>query len=227
MDMTSRHWPLLTTMVLALALFSCGGEEKKSEAPAKDGPGTPAAEGSGEKAPAPQAEVSSDSIGVLHTTQGKIKIEFFPDKAPEHVKNFITLAKQGFFDGTYFHRCFPGFMVQGGDPNTKDADPRNDGLGGHSYKGPGKFLKAEFNKVNHVRGIVSMARSLDVDSAGSQFFIMVAANPGLNGQYSAFGKVVAGMDVVDKIVKQPGKPIPGAGGVNPFKHQYIDKITFE
>ncbi|MHC4600246.1 MAG: peptidylprolyl isomerase [Planctomycetota bacterium] len=230
---------VLVMIAAALTLASCAGKEGGGEAPKPEK--TPAAkDDSPEKKPpvqkketpektppAPEEASPEDVVAVLHTTQGTIKIEFFPDKAPEHVKNFISLAKQGLFDGTYFHRVFPGFMIQGGDFNTKDDDPGNDGGGGHSYKGPGTFLKAEFNDVHHARGVVSMARTDDPNSAGSQFFIMVAPNRGLDGKYSAFGRVIDGMDAVDKIVKQPGKPISGRGDVNPFEHQTIDKVTFE
>jgi peptidyl-prolyl cis-trans isomerase B (cyclophilin B) len=197
-------------LVLSLLLMSCTGEG-----------GTSGAEGGVE------TDFPPDTVAVLHTTQGKIKIVFLRDKAPEHVKNFLTLAKQGYYDSTYFHRVMPGFMIQGGDPKTKDDNPNNDGLGGHSYKGKGTFLKAEFNDVRHVRSIVSMARSMSPDSAGSQFFILVAENRGLDGKYTAFGKVVEGMDVVDRIVAQPGKPIPGVGGANPFEHQTLERITLE
>jgi cyclophilin family peptidyl-prolyl cis-trans isomerase len=166
-------------------------------------------------------------VAILDTTQGKVYIRFFCDKAPLHVYNFLEHCRSGFYKGTYFHRVFPGFMIQGGDPNTKDDDPKNDGKGGHSYKGLGKFLKAEFNDTDHVRGILSMARSTDPDSAGSQFFILVAANSGLNGKYSAFGRVIRGMSAVDKIVRKKGKEIPGAGGFNPDRHQYIKKAVVE
>jgi peptidyl-prolyl cis-trans isomerase B (cyclophilin B) len=166
-------------------------------------------------------------VAILETTQGKIYIKFFTDKAPMHVYNFMHHCKSGFYKGTYFHRVFPGFMVQGGDPNTKDDDPANDGQGGHSFRGKDTLLKAEFNDTKHVRGILSMARTQSPDSAGSQFFIMVAENTGLDGKYSAFGKVIYGMKVVDAIVGQPGTPIPGAGGVNPTEHQVIEKVSIE
>jgi len=107
-------------------------------------------------------------VAILETNLGEIEIAFYPDKAPGHVKNFETLAKKGFYNGTKFHRVIPGFMIQGGDPNSKDADRGNDGQGG-----PGYSIKAEFNDISHVRGIVSMARSNDPDSGGSQFFIVV------------------------------------------------------
>ncbi|MFQ5699616.1 MAG: peptidylprolyl isomerase [Myxococcota bacterium] len=128
---------------------------------------------------------------------GTIRIRFFEDAAPGHVANFKKLASQKFYDGTTFHRIIPGFMIQGGDPNTKDDDPRNDGMGG-----PGYSIKAEFNDISHKRGIVSMARSRDPDSAGSQFFIVVKDSTFLDHKYTAFGKVISGMDVVDRIVKQ-------------------------
>jgi len=134
---------------------------------------------------------------VIETKFGEIEIQFLDDKAPGHVKNFVDLAKKGVYDGTTFHRVIPGFMIQGGDPKTKDAStPR----GMHGTGGPGYTIKAEFNDTTHKRGVVSMARSNDPDSAGSQFFICVADATFLDRQYSAFGRVVRGMDVADKIV---------------------------
>jgi peptidyl-prolyl cis-trans isomerase B (cyclophilin B) len=136
---------------------------------------------------------------MIETKFGSMEIRFFPDKAPKHVENFIKLAKSGFYDKTIFHRVIPGFMIQGGDPNTKDAkDTAKYGMGG-----PGYHIKAEFNDRPHVRGTVSMARAADPDSAGSQFFIVVQDTPHLNGKYTAFGEVVKGMEVADKIVSQP------------------------
>ncbi|HIA14995.1 MAG TPA: peptidylprolyl isomerase [Nitrospirales bacterium] len=132
---------------------------------------------------------------IIDTKFGSIELTFFPKKAPNHVENFLKLAKSGFYDGTIFHRIIPGFMIQGGDPNTKDDDTSTYGLGG-----PGYNLKAEFNNRPHGRGILSMARSQDPDSAGSQFYIVVAESSFLNGKYTVFGKVVKGMDVVDTIV---------------------------
>ncbi len=137
---------------------------------------------------------------IIETRFGEMEIEFFPDKAPGHVKNFIDLAKKKFYDGTTFHRVIPGFMIQGGDPNTKKDDPSQYGRGGNVVNGKEVMLKAEFNDVPHKRGIVSMARSQNPDSASSQFFIVVKDSPFLDGQYTAFGEVVTGMDVADKIV---------------------------
>ena len=136
----------------------------------------------------------------LETRLGTIEIEFMPDKAPGHVKNFIDLAKKGFYDGTTFHRVIPGFMIQGGDPNTKDAKGSR---GRHGTGGPGYQIKAEFNDVSHKRGIVSMARSSDPNSAGSQFFIVVKDYPSLDRQYTVFGKVVKGIETADAIVNSP------------------------
>jgi cyclophilin family peptidyl-prolyl cis-trans isomerase len=136
---------------------------------------------------------------------GDIVLKFFPDVAPGHVKNFTDLAKKGFYNGTTFHRVIPGFMIQGGDPNSKNPDRSMHGMGG-----PGHKVKAEFNSKPHKRGIVSMARSNDPDSAGSQFFICVADANFLDWQYTVFGEVVSGMDVADKVVgmKRDGNDNP-------------------
>jgi len=135
---------------------------------------------------------------VIETKFGEIEIKLYPDVAPKHVENFTTLAKQGFYDGTIFHRVIPGFMIQGGDPNTKGPDKATYGMGG-----PGHNVKAEFNDIPHKRGIVSMARAQSPDSAGSQFFIVVKDSNFLDGQYTVFGEVVRGMDAVDAIVSLP------------------------
>jgi peptidyl-prolyl cis-trans isomerase B (cyclophilin B) len=137
------------------------------------------------------------SKAIITTRHGDITLEFLPEVAPNHVNNFLELAKKGFYDKTLFHRVIPDFMIQGGDPLSKNADKRLHGTGGSD-----KNVKAEFSKTKHVRGIVSMARSANPDSASSQFFIVVADSSHLDGQYSAFGKVVEGLDVVDKIVAE-------------------------
>ena len=142
-----------------------------------------------------------NKVAEVHTTAGEIDIRFFPDVAPNHVKNFIDLAEKGFYDKTKFHRVIPGFMIQGGDPNTVSGSPATWGTGNS-----GKYVNAEFNSVKHKRGIVSMARSSDPNSASSQFFIMVADYPSLDGQYSVFGQVTKGMDVADKIVNAQTGP---------------------
>ena len=144
------------------------------------------------------AVVSAQEIAVIETKFGKIEMELFADKAPGHVKNFKDLAKKGFYDGTIFHRVIPGFMIQGGDPNTKSDDRTTHGMGG-----PGYSIQGEFNDTPHKRGILSMARSQDPNSAGSQFFIVVKKSSFLDGKYTAFGKVLSGMAVADQIVNAP------------------------
>jgi peptidyl-prolyl cis-trans isomerase B (cyclophilin B) len=139
----------------------------------------------------------ADTKAIIHTKFGDITLSFFPEDAPKHVNNFIELAKKDFYNQTIFHRVIPGFMIQGGDPNSKSEDKSQHGTGG-----PGYNLKAEFNSNSHKRGALSMARSGHPDSAGSQFFICVSDVPHLDGQYSVFGEVTEGMDVVDKIVSQ-------------------------
>ena len=136
---------------------------------------------------------------------GEIVLKFFPDVAPGHVSNFVKLSQDGFYNGTTFHRVIPGFMIQGGDPNSKNSDRATHGMGGPGYK-----VKAEFNSTPHQRGIVSMARANDPDSAGSQFFICVADANFLDWQYTVFGEVVSGMEVADKIVnmKRDGRDNP-------------------
>jgi peptidyl-prolyl cis-trans isomerase B (cyclophilin B) len=137
---------------------------------------------------------------VIETKLGEIDLELFADKAPGHVDNFLKLARKGFYDGTTFHRVIPGFMIQGGDPNTKDLNaPRER----HGTGGPGYTIKAEFNDTKHKRGVLSMARAANPDSAGCQFFICVSDSAFLDGQYTAFGRVVRGMEVADKIVSAP------------------------
>ena len=140
-----------------------------------------------------------NKVAEIKTTKGTIVMRFYPDVAPNHVKNFIDLAEQGFYTNTKFHRVIPGFMIQGGDPNTKPSgDPMTWGSGGS-----GKHVKAEFSTVPHRRGIISMARANDPNSASSQFFIVVADSNFLDGKYSVFGEVLSGMDVADEIVNAP------------------------
>ncbi len=138
------------------------------------------------------------SIVVIETNHGTISFRLLPELAPETVRNFESLAKSNFYNNTLFHRVIPGFMIQGGDPNTKTNNKRTWGQGG-----PGYTIKAEFNSRSHKRGIVSMARAQDPDSAGSQFFIVTTDSAFLDRQYTVFGEVVSGMDVADKIVNLP------------------------
>ncbi|MFI5222808.1 MAG: peptidylprolyl isomerase [Nitrospirales bacterium] len=142
---------------------------------------------------------------IIKTKFGDIHIKLNPDVAPKHVENFVKLAKSGFYDGTIFHRVIPGFMIQGGDPNTKNSLRKDTyGQGGpKDEKGNPILLKAEFSDTPHKRGIVSMARANEPDTAGSQFFIVVEPSPFLDGKYTAFGEVTKGLGVADKIVIVP------------------------
>ncbi len=176
--------PMMALLALTL-LIGCGGSGKDAETAEPGDSG------------------ATETVVTLKTTQGDIALRFFPETSPEHVKNFVTHSKTGLYEGTCFHRVIPGFMIQGGDPNSKDDDPNNDGMGGYSYLGEGTNLKAEFNDIPHKRGILSMARSQDPNSAGSQFFIMHQDYPSLDGQYTVFGEVVDGIEVVDAIVNTP------------------------
>ena len=144
---------------------------------------------------APVTEVAEDEVAVIETDFGRIVLEFFPKVAPGHCSNFKRLANAGFYNGVKFHRVLAGFVIQGGDILTRDANPQNDGTGN-----PGYSIPAEFNNIPHDRGILSMARSGHPDSGGSQFFICVAPAHQLNGQYTVFGRVIEGMEVADKIV---------------------------
>jgi cyclophilin family peptidyl-prolyl cis-trans isomerase len=198
----------IISMALTFACFACApaieassgtdttltATTSRAETPAS--PATTAPEPKGEEKR--KMTDTKDQVAELHTTAGEIDIRFFPDVAPNHVKNFIDLAQKGFYNGTKFHRVIPGFMVQGGDPNTKSGDMSSWGIGGS-----GKNVAAEFNTVSHKRGIVSMARAQDPNSASSQFFIVVKDSPFLDRQYTVFGVVTKGMDVADKIVSAP------------------------
>ena len=162
-------------------------------------------------------EEPDQEVAVLDTSMGKIVLEFFPNAAPKHVKNFKQLSRSGFYNGTKFHRVIPGFMIQGGDPNSKDADRSNDGTGNAGAKVP-----AEFNTISHKRGILSMARSQDPNSASCQFFIVVKDSTFLDNQYSVFGRVIQGMDVADKIVN-----VKRDERDNPINAVTITKVTIE
>ncbi len=156
------------------------------------------------------SEVTTDTRATIAVSSqeeswGDIVLKFYPDVAPNHAMNFCKLAAQNFYDGTTFHRVIPGFMIQGGDPNSKNPDRSNHGMGG-----PGYHIKAEFNNKPHKRGVLSMARAQDPDSAGSQFFICVADASFLDGQYTAFGEVVSGLELIDRVVnaKRDGRDNP-------------------
>ena len=154
-------------------------------------------------------------VAVIQTSEGALVLEFWPDVAPGHVENFTKLAKQGFYDGTCFHRVIKGFMIQGGDPLTKDETMKSRwGTGG-----PGHTIKAEFNSRSHVRGVLSMARSNDPNSAGSQFFICHGDSRFLDRQYTAFGKLIQGDDVLEKIATTPTQP-----GDRPTKRMHVESV---
>ncbi len=161
-------------------------------------------------------------VAVLHVRgHGEIRFALLAHKAPNHVANFKSLAAANFYDGTTFHRVIPNFMIQGGDPNSRDADPRDDG-----YGGPGYSVKAEFNDVPHKPGVVSMGRGAEPDSAGSQFFIMTSGSdswrPQLDGQYTVFGELLSGQDVVDRIAATPRD-----ANDRPLEKVVIDRVTIE
>jgi peptidyl-prolyl cis-trans isomerase B (cyclophilin B) len=190
--MTGR--PAITRAVVAALAFGLAVAGAAAAAPAKP-KRKPASRSSA------KARDYARTLAILHTSQGDVSIRFFHDRAPNHVKNFVDLAASGFYDGTLFHRVIRDFVVQGGDPLTKD--PKNSYIWGNAGKTDAKgnplTLKPEFNDTSHRRGIVSMARSSAPDSASSQFFIVLKDYPSLDRQYTAFGEVVKGMDVVDRI----------------------------
>jgi len=168
---------------------------------------------------------SSDQVAVIKTTEGEMVVAFWPDVAPKTVENFIKLSKDGFYDGTVFHRIIKGFMIQGGDPLSKDPGKEDRwGTGDPGYK-----IKAEFNEKKHERGVISMARSMDPDSAGSQFFICLgdADSPqmqSLNGKYTTFGKLIKGEDVLMKIGNTPTMDTGRGESSKPAKAVKIESI---
>ena len=164
--------------------------------------------------------VSTNEVAVIKTTEGDMVVEFWPDVAPKTVENFKTLAKKGFYDGTAFHRIIKGFMIQGGDPLTKDTNAEARwGTGDPGYK-----IKAEFNDRPHVKGVLSMARSQNPDSAGSQFFICHGTAPHLDRQYTAFGKVSKGEDVLNKIGNTPVTRSASGENSKPLKRIEVQSV---
>jgi peptidyl-prolyl cis-trans isomerase B (cyclophilin B) len=168
-----------------------------------------------------EASVKTNEVAVIKTTAGDMVVEFWPDVAPNTVENFKKLANQKFYDGTAFHRIVKGFMIQGGDPLTKDATKEAMwGTGDPGYK-----IKAEFNERQHVRGVLSMARSQDPDSAGSQFFVCLEAAPFLDRKYTGFGKLIKGEDVLLKIGDTPVAPSPSGERSKPMTRVGVESIT--
>lgn len=193
------------SLCLALGLSVAGAQESKPQQPAA----------ASADAKTETKKVSEKEVAVIKTTEGEMVVEFWPEVAPKTVENFKTLARKGFYDGTAFHRVIKGFMIQGGDPLTKDASKEAMwGTGDPGYK-----IKAEFNDRAHDRGVLSMARSSHPDSAGSQFFICHKRAPHLDRQYTAFGKVIKGDDVLEKIATTPTRP-----GDRPVTRMGIESI---
>jgi peptidyl-prolyl cis-trans isomerase B (cyclophilin B) len=186
-------------------LLACGAEPPTSETPVS--PESLLAEG-------PHAVAVIQVKGL-----GTIRFELLPELAPKTVENFVSLASKGFYDGTTFHRVIPGFVIQGGDPNSRNNDPRDDGRGG-----PGYSIDAEFNAFPHVRGAVSMARGSSPNSAGSQFFIVLADSHDLDGQYTVFGRVIEGMDVADAVTRVK---IDTYGRYGPPDRPYPEDVVIE
>ena len=164
---------------------------------------------------------NNNEVALFKTTAGDMVLEFWPDVAPKTVENFKKLAREKFYDGTAFHRIIKGFMIQGGDPLTKDV--KNEGRFGTG--GPGYQIKAEFNDRPHVRGVISMARSQNPDSAGSQFFLVHGTASFLDHQYTAFGKLIKGDDVLDKIANMPVGPSGMGENSKPLQRVEIQSIT--
>ncbi|WP_368505929.1 peptidylprolyl isomerase [Alkalihalophilus sp. As8PL] len=199
------HWSLL--LIALMMLVACGqsSDEEMNEVDEQD-----------------SDEVASDADSPIVTMEmengGEVLIELYPGVAPKTVENFVSLVEEGFYDGLTFHRVIPGFMIQGGDPD-------GNGTGGPGYSIEGEFSSNGFeNNLKHDRGVISMARSQDPNSGGSQFFIMVADTPSLDGEYASFGKVIEGMDVVDEIVAV--ETVPGDAPVE-GQEQIIKQMTVE
>ncbi|AIQ50861.1 peptidylprolyl isomerase [Paenibacillus sp. FSL R7-0331] len=194
----TRKVPVILLMMMTLLMVvaaGCGNADTNNAGNAGGNQASPATQAPTEGVPS--ATASHPVVTIEMDNGGIIKAELYPEVAPNTVNNFISLIQKGFYDGTIFHRVIPGFMIQGGDPEGS-------GMGGPDYSIAGEFLANGFtNNLQHTEGVLSMARGQDVNSAGSQFFIMAADYPSLDGSYAAFGKVTEGMDVVQAIVSLP------------------------
>jgi peptidyl-prolyl cis-trans isomerase B (cyclophilin B) len=184
-------------MLLGSAVFAA--DEKKAENPTMN---------------------ASNEVAVIKTSEGDMVVQFWNDAAPNTIENFKKLARSGFYDGTIFHRVVKGFMIQGGDPNSKDPAKENK----YGEGGPGYKIKAEFNDHSHERGVISMAREPNPDSAGSQFFICLASVTRLDHQYTTFGKLSKGNDVLDKIGETPVTRNSAGEMSKPTKRIVIESI---
>lgn len=213
---------LMTLFSLAF-LSACGNGESAIAAPGDENAGMSNSKAKPEMASSEKTNVNE--VAIIKTSDGEMVFQFWPEVAPNTVENFKKLAREGFYNGTAFHRIMAGFMIQGGDPNTKD--PSKEAVYGQG--GPGYTIKAEFNKRPHERGVISMARSADPDSAGSQFFICTAPadSPSmqyLNGKYTAFGKLIKGDDVLQKIAETPVGPNTFGEPSKPLKRVEVESI---
>ena len=188
---------ILSLVILSSAVFAA--DEKKEERTAMN---------------------SSNEVALIKTSEGDMVVQFWIDAAPNTVENFKKLARQGFYDGTIFHRIVKGFMIQGGDPNSKDPAKENS----YGEGGPGYNIKAEFNDHSHDRGVISMARGPDPDSAGSQFFICLAPVRRLDHQYTTFGKLIKGQDVLEKIGDIPVTKNSMGEASEPTKRVVIESV---
>ena len=213
-----RRTAALAANLIACAVMGVGltlAQGSPTPTPAAAPPETKAAPGKG----AMDKPAGKKEVAVIKTSMGTIVFEFLPDVAPKMVENFKDLAKTGFYNGTTFHRVINGFMIQGGDPNSKDNDPSNDGSGDGPRKMPAEFT----TKYSHKRGIVSTARlGNDVNSGSCQFFIVQKDYPSLDNQYTIFGRVLEGMDVVDTISQ-----VPKNQNDRPLKNVVMEKVTIE
>ena len=189
--------PIILALLLSSAVFAA--KEKKDEKTSMN---------------------ASDEVAVIKTSEGDMVVQFWNDAAPNTIENFKKLARSGFYDGTIFHRIVKGFMIQGGDPNSKDPGKESS----YGEGGPGYKIKAEFNDRSHERGVISMARSSDPDSAGSQFFICLASVPRLDHQYTTFGKLIRGDDVLEKIGDTPVTRSNTGENSKPTKRVVIESI---
>ena len=173
-----------------------------------------------EQKPAAANSSAANEVAIIQTSEGDMVVQFWPDAAPKTIENFKKLARSGFYNGTTFHRIMKGFMIQGGDPYSKDpAKEKQYGDGG-----PGYTIKAEFNQHDHQRGVISMAREKDPDSAGSQFFICLASIPRLDGKYTTFGKLIRGEEVLTKIADASVKKNPAGEMSQPLNRIVIRAI---
>jgi peptidyl-prolyl cis-trans isomerase B (cyclophilin B) len=189
--------PIILALLLSSAVFAA--EEKKDEKTSMN---------------------ASNEVAVIKTSEGDMVVQFWNDAAPNTIENFKKLARSGFYDGTIFHRIVKGFMIQGGDPNSKDPGKESS----YGEGGPGYKIKAEFNDRSHERGVISMARSSDPDSAGSQFFICLGNVPRLDHQYTTFGKLIKGDNVLEKIGDMPVTRSSTGENSKPTKRVVIESI---